>query len=140
MKTILLIVTTIIVVVIVIAWQLSTVYKSNQSTNLHRNQKIANPASTYCAENGGKNVIITLQNGAQDGICQFANDLACEEWAMMRGECPLGGVKTVGYNNEGQKYCAWLGGKTVAEPNSQCTLPNGNTCSTDALYAGTCGE
>lgn len=111
-----------------------------QTQNPNSSVGLANPASVYCTKKGGTNVIITLGNGAQDGLCQFEDNMACEEWAMYRGNCPIGGIKTTGFDNQGQKYCAWLGGKTFAVPNSQCTLPDGKVCSTDALYAGTCSS
>lgn len=101
---------------------------------------LANPASVNCAKVGGTDEIKTLANGAQYGLCQFGDNMACEEWALLRGDCPVGGIKTTGYDNMGQKYCAWLGGKTLAVPNSQCTLPGGKVCSTEALYNGTCSN
>lgn len=100
--------------------------------------QLANPASINCEKVGGTLSIQTLGNGAQYGLCNFEDNMSCEEWALFRGECPVGGVKTTGYDNTGQMYCAWLGGETLAIPNSQCSLPDGTVCSTDALYAGTC--
>ncbi len=101
-------------------------------------ENLANPASINCKNNGGKTIIRSLGNGAKYGLCDFGDNMICEEWALMRNQCPVGGIKTTGFDNIGQKYCAWLGGKTTAVVNSQCTLPEGNTCSTDDLYAGTC--
>lgn len=101
-------------------------------------ENMANPASLNCKNKGGTTIIQSLQDGAQFGLCQFSDNMACEEWAMMRGECPVGGIKTTGYDNMGQKYCAWLGGQTFAVPNSQCKFPDGHTCATDALWAGNC--
>lgn len=49
---------------------------------------LANPASTYCIENGGQLEIITNADGGQFGLCQFA-DYACEEWAYYNGDCDL---------------------------------------------------
>ena len=103
-------------VIALIGWQAREAYKVNNQTT--PKQTLANPASVYCAKKGGKNVLFNLQNGAQDGLCQFEDNMACEEWAMMRGDCPIGGIKTTGYDNTGQMYCAWLGGKTLAVPNS----------------------
>ncbi len=99
---------------------------------------LANPASVNCGEKGGTLVIKELENGAQYGLCEFEDDQACEEWALFRGDCPLGGVKTTGFDNIGQKYCAWLGGQTLAVADSKCTLPDGTICPTGALYKGTC--
>lgn len=117
-----------------------TVFLSEPFDNLIEKNKpqLANPASVNCEKVGGTLSIQTLGNGAQYGLCNFEDDMSCEEWALFRGNCPVGGVKTTGYDNTGQMYCAWLGGKTLAVPNSQCTLPDGTVCSTDSLYAGTC--
>ncbi|MEI8364367.1 MAG: DUF333 domain-containing protein [archaeon] len=51
--------------------------------------QIANPASTYCINNGGTLSIIDTSAG-QIGICNFANGTACEEWAFMRELCKDG--------------------------------------------------
>lgn len=100
--------------------------------------QLANPASVYCGEKGGQTEIKTNPSGDQYGLCQFPDDMACEEWAMYRGECPIGGVKTTGFDNEAQMYCAWVGGKTLAVENATCTLPNGKICLDEDLYSGSC--
>lgn len=102
--------------------------------------QLANPASVNCANVGGNLVIMTNGSGGQYGLCQFADNQACEEWALFRKNCPVGGVKTTGFDTVDQQYCAWLGGQTLAVPNSQCTLPGGKICSTVALYDGKCPE
>ena len=48
---------------------------------------IANPASTYCVEQGGTSEIRTAQDGNQYGVCRFSNGSECEEWAFFRGKC-----------------------------------------------------
>ena len=48
---------------------------------------IANPASTYCAEQGGTSEIRTAEDGSQSGVCSFPDGSECEEWAFFRGEC-----------------------------------------------------
>jgi putative hemolysin len=50
---------------------------------------IANPASTYCAEQGGASEIRTAEDGSQSGVCTFPDGSECEEWAFFRGECAL---------------------------------------------------
>lgn len=100
--------------------------------------KLANPASENCTEKGGSLSIETRGDGGQYGLCNFEDDMSCEEWALYRGECPVGGVKTTGYDSVDQMYCVWLGGQTLAVANSTCTLPNGNVCSTIDLYNGKC--
>lgn len=116
-----------------------SVFLSEPITNsAHTNPQLANPASVNCEKVGGTLSIKTLGNGAQYGLCNFEDNMSCEEWALLRGECPVGGVKVTGYDNIGQMYCVWLGGKTLATKNSICTLPDKTICTTDALYAGTC--
>lgn len=49
-------------------------------------QQIANPASVYCEEQGGKSEIRTNADGSQIGYC-IKDEKECEEWAFYRGEC-----------------------------------------------------
>lgn len=102
------------------------------------NTGLANPASVNCSKQGGQIVIQTKPDGGQYGLCFFDDNRACEEWAMLRGECPVGGRKTTGYDTEAQKFCAWSGGQTIAEDNAVCTFSDGSVCPDDAFYAGTC--
>ncbi len=99
---------------------------------------LANPASVNCEKQGGKLQMATRTDGGQYGLCYFEDNRACEEWAMMRGDCPVGGVKTTGFDTEAQKYCAWSGGQTIAVLNAVCTFKDGSTCADDAFYTGTC--
>lgn len=48
---------------------------------------IANPASTYCAEQGGTSEIRTGEDGSQSGVCVFSDGSECDEWAFFRKEC-----------------------------------------------------
>lgn len=50
--------------------------------------KIANPASSYCLDNGNRLEIRGDSNG-QYGVCISADGKECEEWAYYRGECKL---------------------------------------------------
>lgn len=50
--------------------------------------QIANPASTFCVDNGGTLEIKTTNDGSQTGYCN-KNGKTCEEWAFYRGECSL---------------------------------------------------
>lgn len=50
-------------------------------------QEIANPASVYCEEKGGKLEIRTDGEGSQYGICILTNGTECDEWAYYRGTC-----------------------------------------------------
>lgn len=99
---------------------------------------LANPASEYCVAQGGQVIIQTRGDGGAYGLCTFDDARVCEEWAMLRGECPVGGVKTTGYDTIQQKYCAWSGGQTLAESNATCTFKDGSSCSVDSYYNGSC--
>jgi len=52
------------------------------------NTQIANPASVYCIENGGRLEMRENEMG-QYGVCVFET-FECEEWVFFRGECPEG--------------------------------------------------
>ena len=52
---------------------------------------MANPASVNCIKQGGS--LVMRQNAAGTyGICLFKGGRECEEWALFRGECPVGGL------------------------------------------------
>ena len=99
---------------------------------------LANPASVYCQSQGGRLVIVSKPDSSQYGLCYFDDNRACEEWAMLRGLCPIGGVKTTGYDTEAQKFCAWSGGSTLAVEGAICTFKNGSTCLAEDFYNGKC--
>jgi|GEM_PF-1644201 len=48
---------------------------------------LANPASVYCEQNGGKLEIVTAADGSQSGNCILPDGTKCEEWAYYRGDC-----------------------------------------------------
>lgn len=99
---------------------------------------LANPASVNCVQKGGIDVIKNKPDGSQYGLCFFEDNMACEEWAMLRGECPVNGVKITGYDTEAQKFCAWSGGKTLAAKDAICTFNDGSVCTDEAFYTGIC--
>ncbi len=51
---------------------------------------IANPASVYCKQTGGKLELKQDAKGGTVGICIFPDKSECEEWAYYRGECKPG--------------------------------------------------
>jgi inhibitor of cysteine peptidase len=51
---------------------------------------LANPASEYCVEQGGRVEIRADADGAEQGFCVFSDGSECEEWAFHRGECAPG--------------------------------------------------
>lgn len=109
---------------------------------------VANPASTFCATNGGTLAIRTAPGDGQYGICIFQNGRECEEWAMLRGDCPIGGVDISGYNTPAAAFCALTGGvyrvtKTIPEvplsgEQGVCGFKSGATCDVWQLYQGKC--
>jgi putative hemolysin len=107
--------------------------------------QIANPASQNCVKQGGIEVTHTRGDGSQYGVCVFQDNQQCEEWALYRGECPLGGVKITGYVTEAGTFCGISGGLyTVTGNNGQadeqgtCKLPSGATCDASAFFEGKC--
>lgn len=56
------------------------------------NAGLANPASVNCVEKGGVVEIKKDETGGEYGLCVFPDGKRCEEWAMFRGECPVGGI------------------------------------------------
>jgi putative hemolysin len=61
--------------------------QKQQNQTVNDNATIANPASVFCAENGGTLQITTAADGSQGGLCVFPNGSKCDEWAYYRGEC-----------------------------------------------------
>lgn len=108
--------------------------------------RLANPASEHCIASGGRLVIETAGDGGQYGVCLFEDNRQCEEWALLRGACPVGGIKVTGYVTPQARYCAIRGGdyvitrqQTDATPEEgTCPLPGEPACDALALYDGQC--
>src|SRR5262245_12271968 len=107
--------------------------------------QLANPASVNCAEQGGRHVAERTPAGGEFGVCLFEDNRQCEEWALLRGHCPVGGRRVTGYATPAARYCAITGGSYAVTARSgaedeqgTCTLPDGTSCAADAYYAGTC--
>src|SRR3954462_13934598 len=103
--------------------------------------RLANPASQNCVAKGGQLTIEKNGAGGQFGVCTFADNLQCEEWAMLRGECRTGGIKVTGYVPPAGRYCAITGGAYRVTANSntldeqgQCTLAGGKRCAANAWF------
>ncbi len=108
---------------------------------------IGNPASQNCVNQGGVLSIETRSDGGQYGVCQFEDNRQCEEWALLRGECPVGGVKVTGYTTPAARYCAITGGQYAGTGNSNaaneqgtCTLKSGQQCDVWDYYNGKCSR
>ena len=107
--------------------------------------QLANPASVNCTQQGGTLTIERRPDGGEVGVCVFTDNYQCEEWALLRGECPKTGLRVTGFATPAGRYCAITGGRysVVSAPGATsergiCSLPNGASCEADAFYAGTC--
>ncbi len=110
-------------------------------------QTIANPASQNCVDQGGTLTIAERGDGGQYGICFFEDNRQCEEWALLNGDCPAGGLKVTGYVTPAAQYCAITGGtySITGENNTDneqgtCTFQNGAVCDAWDYYNGKCSE
>jgi putative hemolysin len=107
--------------------------------------ELPNPASENCVVQGGRLSIQTREDGGQYGICLFEDNRQCEEWALLRGDCPVGGVKVTGYVTAAAVYCAITGGEYAITGNAgagdelgTCTLKDGSLCDVWEYYKGEC--
>jgi uncharacterized protein len=107
--------------------------------------QIANPASVNCTKQGGQLVIQKRGDGGEYGICLFEDNRQCEEWALLNGDCPLGGLKVTGYVTPAAQYCVITGGTYTVTGNSNtpeetgtCAFKNGKTCDAGDYYDGKC--
>jgi hypothetical protein len=119
--------------------------------------EIPNPALLNCINKGGTLLIQKSGNGGEYGICIFEDNRQCEEWALFRGECPVGGVKITGYVTQAAQYCVITGGSYkvssqqdnkyyelifhyLVPPKEQgtCTFNNGKSCDVWDYFNGKC--
>ena len=101
----------------------------------HNVYAIPNPAAVNCTKVGGKSSIEKLPSGDSIGICTFDTNHECEQWALFRKHCPIGGIKTHSLTKE-ERYCLILGGNIINKTN--CTLPAEKICSLHSLYNNIC--
>lgn len=108
---------------------------------------LANPASQNCIAKGGTLNIEKNGSGGEFGVCLFPDNLQCEEWAMLRGDCRNGGRKVTGFVTPAARYCAITGGtyKVTGGSNTPsergtCTFKGGRTCDAAAYFAGSCAR
>ena len=106
---------------------------------------LPNPASQNCLDQGGTLVIQERGDGGQYGVCYFEDNRQCEEWALMNGHCPVGGLKIIGYITEAAIYCAITGGTYAISgtdaagiEQGSCTLPDETNCDVWEYYNGIC--
>lgn len=121
-------------------------YNNSQSvTNEKHPSYLPNPASANCIKKGGNVVIEKRGDGGEYGICLFEDNMQCEEWAMFRGNCPVGGIKVTGYVTPASQYCAITGGEYAITANDNmeneqgtCSFRNGIKCDVWEYYDGKC--
>jgi putative hemolysin/dipeptidyl aminopeptidase/acylaminoacyl peptidase len=106
---------------------------------------IANPASENCLAQGGTLIFETREDGGQYGVCLFDDNRQCEEWALLNGDCPVGGLKVTGYITPAARFCAITGGTYAITANGSreteqgtCTFKNGVVCDVWDYYRGLC--
>lgn len=102
---------------------------------------LANPASSNCTAKGGTLEIRKSKIG-EYGVCFFEDNRQCEEWALLRGECPVGGLKITGYQSEAEIYCAITGGQLEGlDTNTpMCKRVDGTLCNAQANFDGECPD
>jgi putative hemolysin len=77
-------------------------------------------------------------------VCYFEDNRQCEEWALIRGDCPVGGYKVTGFLTEAGQYCAITGGQYAPTTGSgtdeqgTCTFHNGKQCDAKEYFDGKC--
>jgi len=99
---------------------------------------IMNRASVYCNEQGGSLLDQAKDSGGNYTLCYFEDGRVCEQWAMLRGDCPVGGIDTEAFSSEAEKFCILCGGK-IPEGNDQaCSFKDGSICWSENFYNGTC--
>ncbi|MEZ4769289.1 MAG: DUF333 domain-containing protein [Caldilineales bacterium] len=113
---------------------------------------LANPASVFCADNGGTPDIRSDAAGNQTGYCVFPDGSECDEWAYLRGECApgVGGqpmpTSEPEVANPAAAYCVQQGGSDQFMTDGSgkrfavCILPDGTVCPEADFYNGDCGS
>ena len=112
-----------------------------EKSDKNNNAGLANPASANCLAKNGILEIRKNKDG-EYGVCLFEDNRQCEEWALYRGDCPAGGLKITGYENEAQVYCAITGGivEGVGTATPMCKRIDGTYCNAEANFNGDCPD
>jgi putative hemolysin len=88
-------------VFVVVAFLLIRTVIPTSSIGTTNQTGMANPASVYCEQQGGRLSIRKDTSGGEYGVCVFANGVECDEWKFFRGECSkdtLAGAPVVNIN------------------------------------------
>ncbi len=105
---------------------------------------ILDSASKHCTDNKGTIQTKQRGDGKEYKVCTFEENRQCEAESLLKGDCPIGGLKITGYITDAAIYCAISGGKyevTGMENNNEngnCSFFNGNVCNVWDLYNGKC--
>ncbi len=118
-----------------------TVLGTTSNTSTTKAAAVASAAYQKCIQNDG--FVTTARRGTWGyyQVCNFADDMNCELYALYEGQCPVGGVHTIGYSTTDQVFCALRGGTPQGKNNGQCKMPDGVVCATTQVYKnGTCSS
>jgi putative hemolysin len=104
--------------------------------------QLANPASVNCTKSGGNLVIKKRSDGGEYGVCFFEDNRQCEEWALLRNDCPVGGLKITGYENEAEIFCVITGGQVTGLETATPMWKriDGTLCTVSANFDGACPD
>jgi len=102
---------------------------------------LSNPASNNCLKLGGKLEMRKNKKG-EYGVCLFDDNRQFEEWALFRGECPVGGMKITGYENDAEIYCTITGGQVegLGTETPMCKRIDGTYCNAQSNLDGDCPD
>jgi uncharacterized protein len=107
--------------------------------------QLPNPASVNCVDQGGTLLIQKRGDGGEFGTCLFEDNRQCEEWALLHGDCPIGGLKITGYVTAAAVYCAITGGtyqitggSNTDQEQGTCAFKSGQVCDAWDYYDGQC--
>ena len=104
------------------------------------------PAARNCGWQGGTLVTEHDPAGREYGVCVFADNRQCEAWALLRNECPTGGVRVPESMTAAARFCAISGGRYMmidhdgANEQGACAFPGGKKCDAVARYRRTCSS
>lgn len=103
-------------------------------------------AAENCVKQGGRITIAQRGNDWDYKICVFEDGKQCEAWALLRGDCPAGGVDVAGYVTSAARYCVITGGEyhLIGKPGAQdekgtCNFTCGKSCDVWEYFKGRCG-
>ena len=90
-----------------------------------QSSQMANPASVYCEDQGGRLEILDEQGG-QRGICHLKDGTTCDEWQYYRGECPKKCGECPQLSLPSSDFCPQ--GKIVEGSKDECGCQGAPTC------------